>query len=128
MTAHLVDGSVQRGHTFRILLVHLCTYLEMGKTDGKNCRFLKSFGSPKKATGHFIMIFHWHECILPLFGVWISHTRSPKTYENIYKIHPVLRRKSCEKLVDLPGQFPPPHSRPATVSGPTCSFQTGEGE
>ena len=53
---HLVDGGVQRGHTFRILLVHLCTHLvvggrcwgwlrqkevEMGKIDGKNRGFQK---------------------------------------------------------------------------------------
>ena len=109
-----------------------------GKNWWKNGGFLKSFGSPKKATGHLIMIFHWHECILPLFGVWISHTRSPKTYENIYKIHPMLlqylqnlrcfKGESWRKIGGLAWPVSPPHSRPATVSGPTCSFRTGEGK
>ena len=55
---------------------------------------------------YFIGMSASYLCLV--YGYHIHAVQKPMRTSTIYKIHPVLRRKSCEKLVDLPGQFPLP--------------------
>ena len=95
LEAHLVDGSVQRGHTFRILLVHLCTYLVGWFTNGwllsrweklmeKMVGFLKSFGSQKK--GHWPLYHDISLAWVHLTFVWcmdITYMQSKNLWEHL---------------------------------------------
>lgn len=126
--AHLVDSSVQRGHTFRILLVHLCTDLVRCFTKGwllsgyeKNGGVLDT--RKRQMNGPLYHDFSYGMSASYLCVVYGYHMQS-NFYENIYKIHFYFTsisanpsdlkfeaRRSWRKLLDLAGQFSqtPPH-------------------